>query len=110
MIGEYPEFYFSRSKLAGPMKQKDIERIKRIAEILDQPLKDVAACYRNGEAMRCRFLVPSLPAKNETPDELSLASWPEWVDPDYQENDEEDAPWNVSEEERDTAEILIGDA
>ena len=68
----------------------------------------MAACYRSGEALRCRFLVPSLPAKNETPEELSIAAEPEWLNPDY--DDDEGATWELTEQDQGTADILIGEA
>jgi hypothetical protein len=73
---------------------------------LGASFKEVAECYRSGEAFRCRFLVPSLPAKNETPDELSIMAEPEWLNPDY--DDDEGAAWELTEQDKETAEILIG--
>jgi hypothetical protein len=104
LIDEFREFYFSGPPVKGAMNRKIIEKTARV---LEAPFKDVAACYRSGEAMRCRFLVPSLPAKNPTPDALSIAAEPAWLNPDY---DDEDAPWKVTEEEdQDTADVISGE-
>jgi hypothetical protein len=51
-------------------------------------------------------LVPSLPVINKTPEELSLAAKPKWLDPDYEDDD--DAPWKLLAADRETSEILIG--
>jgi hypothetical protein len=51
--------------------------------------------------------MPSIPARNETPEELSLASEPEWLNADYDES-EDDAPWKLTQADIDTSEILIG--
>jgi hypothetical protein len=74
LIAEFPELYFSSPPAKGVIDKRAIERT---AKILGAPFKEVAACYRSGEALRCRFLVPSLPAKNETPEELSIAAEPD---------------------------------
>ncbi len=76
--------------------------IKDVARWIDAPEKEVAACLRSGEALRCRFLVPFLIRQNETPDELSLPSEPEWIDPDFEPNE------FAGEEDRDAANIMIG--
>ena len=52
-------------------------------------------------------MVPSLPVINKTPEELSLAAKPKWLDPDYHEDDD-DAPWKLLAADRETSEILIG--
>jgi hypothetical protein len=102
LIAEFPEFYYSMPAVRGVM---DKAAIKKTAEVLGVSFKDVAACYRSGEALRCRFLVPSMPAGNETPGELSMDVKPEWRNPDY---DEEGEGLALTEEDQDTAEILIG--
>jgi hypothetical protein len=106
LIGEYPQFYFSAAAVKGVISKA---MVKRTAEILEAPFKDVAGCYRSGEALRCRFLVPSIPRGSQTPDELSIAAEPEWLNPDYDEGDEEGI-LALTREDEDTAEILIGGA
>ena len=54
----------------------DPKFIKEVAEKLEAPAKEVAACLRSGEALRCRFLVPFLIRQIEPPDELSKACEP----------------------------------
>jgi hypothetical protein len=83
----------------------DLKNIRTLAGEVDASERDVAACLRSGEALRCRFLVPSLPAPNETPDELSAPWEPEWLNPDYDENDD---VFDLTQEDKDTAEILMG--
>jgi hypothetical protein len=92
--------YFSGLKQKGVI---DPKFIKEVAAILDAPQREVAACLRAGEALRCRFLVPFLIRQNDTPDELSWPCEPEWIDPDR------DGGF-LGEEDRDTADILIGNA
>jgi hypothetical protein len=33
---------------------------------------------------------------------------PEWLNPDYDDDDDEGAPWELTEQDKETAEILIG--
>jgi hypothetical protein len=91
-------YYYSTKPVKGVI---DPKFIKELAEKLEANARDVAACLRSGEALRCRFLVPFLIAWNETPDELSKPCKPEWLDPDREDN-------FLGEEDLDTAEILIG--
>jgi hypothetical protein len=105
LISKFPEFYFSGPPVKGVIKR---EMIEQTADVLGVPFKEVAECYRSGEALRCRFLVPSMPTKNGTPDDLSLPGYPEWLDPDYEEDDNEGSPWNLTDQDRDTGDILVG--
>jgi hypothetical protein len=105
MIAEYPEFYCSAPPVKGAMNRKAIDRTARI---LEASFKDVADCYRGGEAFRCRFLVPSLPAGNPTPDELGMMAKPEWLNPDYGEGEDE-GMLALTGEDQDTADVVLGD-
>jgi hypothetical protein len=93
-------YYNSSPKIKGII---DAKFIKEKARILEAEEIEIAACLRSGEALRCRFLVPFLVRQNETPDELSWPCEPEWIDPDRD---------NVflGKEDRDTADILVGNA
>jgi hypothetical protein len=104
MIAEYPEFYRSAPGFKGVISRKTVERT---AEVLGASFNDVAACYRSGEALRCRFLVPSVPRGSETPDELGMMAKPEWLNPDYDDGEDE-GMFTLTKEDEETAEILIG--
>lgn len=62
---------------------------------------------RKGKALRCHFLVPTLPARNLTPDELSRPSEPDWLNPDYGDDEDETGPL-FTVEDGDTADIELG--
>jgi hypothetical protein len=93
-------YYYSEKPARGKL---DMNFVKKVAEQLEAPVKDVAECLRSGEALRCRFLVPFQIKANDTPDELSAPCKPEWLDPDRDDG-------FMGEEDLDTAEILIGAA
>jgi hypothetical protein len=95
------EYYYSGKPHSGKL---DMRIVKDDAEQLDASIKDVAECLRSGEALRCRFLVPFRIKENDTPDELSAACKPEWYDPDRDDDDD----YLLTKEDKDTAEILIG--
>jgi hypothetical protein len=88
LIAECPWLYISHDEGSGapPLTADDL---KEIAQLLDAPLKAVARCYAAGEAFRCRFLVPTIPATNKTPLVLSAPRMPEWSDPAYEEDMEQ---------------------
>jgi hypothetical protein len=101
MDARHVEYYYSREKQSGKL---DPRVVKDDAEHLDASIKDVAECLRSGEALRCRFLVPFRIKENDTPNELSEACEPEWFDPDRDDDDD----YLLTKEDKDTAEILIG--
>jgi hypothetical protein len=85
--GRVFDLYLSGSPIKRPI---DRALIRKRAELLGVPEKEIAACSRSGEALRCRFLVPSYPAENFTPDELSLPCEPDWLNPDFDEGEDDD--------------------
>jgi hypothetical protein len=101
---DFENFYCSGKPVRGVI---DAKKIERIGKILDISKQEVARIYRSGVAFRCYFLVPSIPMFNHTPDVLSLETKPEWLDPDFDDG-EENEPWNLTQEDRETSEILIG--
>lgn len=109
---EEPAFYLTTNKVSGPIDKNDTKVLKKLASLLDANERDVIACYRSGEALRCRFLVPWLPARNPTPDKLSQPCNPEWLDPDYDEGENPEpltrSDGKLRDEDQDTAEIMIG--
>ena len=64
--------------------------------------KTVIAALGTGEALRCWMLVPTSPARNPTPDQLSAPSEPEWLRGSLDDN--EDSLFGNPEEE--TAEVM----
>jgi hypothetical protein len=68
--------------------------------------RKVEAALRSGEALRCRFLIPTTPAHNGTPDKLSAPNEPEWLAPGSVEEDDRESLFETVD--HDTAEILQG--
>lgn len=101
--------YYTGNKISGPL---DPKVVRKFATMLDANEKEVALCLRSGEALRCRFLVPWLPAENPTPDVLSAPCEPEWLNPDYDEGEDRGAlirsDGRLRDEGQDTADIMIG--
>jgi hypothetical protein len=78
------------SKKSGRDHLKDLARnqgwtvndaLRYFCVLLDAKPKDILAALDTGEALRCRFLVPTTPARNATPDKLSAQHEPEWLSP-----------------------------
>jgi hypothetical protein len=51
---------------------------------------------------------PVAARKKRDAHELSIAAEPEWLNPDY--DDDERATWELTEQDQETADILIGEA
>jgi hypothetical protein len=98
------EFYFSRSKLGGKLNDA---YAKLFASELEADVPEVMCALRSGEALRCRFLVPTYPAMNPTPEALSAPGNPDWLNPNCAEPEEEGGPL-FREEDDDTADIGLG--
>lgn len=64
---------------------------------------EAVACHKAGNALRSRFLVPTLPAKNPTPEKLSAPSIPDWIE-DIEKpntiNDENPTPLCIAIQQR----------
>jgi len=84
----------------------DMRLVRTLANEVSALPRDVLACIRSGESLRCRFLIPTTPAINPTPEQLSAPSKPEWLNPGDDRNDEDDTLLNNNELE--TAEICLG--
>jgi hypothetical protein len=101
---DFQEFYSSAKPARGVIS---VKTTKIIGGILDISEQEAARIFRSGVAFRCYCLVPSIPMHNHTPGVLSLETKPEWLDPEYDDGEENDA-WQLTQEDKDTAEILIG--
>jgi hypothetical protein len=75
------------------------------AELFATP-EDIKAALRSGEAFRCRFLIPTTPTKNPTPNKLSAPSEPEWLAPGSLGKDERESLFGTAD--HDTVEVLQG--
>ncbi len=76
---------------------------------------EMQECLNAGEPLRCRYLVPTVPALNETPDQLSAPAYPDWLEEeDKKKKSELDERENLpiiddyDHYDNDTIEILAG--
>lgn len=94
------------------LKISKIGELKPWAIAFDASAKEIRECLRAGEALRCRFLIPTVPAANPTPLALSAPSVPDWIDPNaglgVNEDDVKGETALLEEGDADTAEILAG--
>jgi hypothetical protein len=93
---------FAMGKGLKTPRKKDLEKyFENMRLWFDADPKDAAACLKAGEALRCRFLVPTLPAENPTPEKLSAPLIPNWIEdmekPD-DKNRENPTPFDLAEE------------
>jgi hypothetical protein len=88
----------------------DFKVVEKLAKQWDADPRKIAECLIAGEALRCRFLIPTTPATNLTPDRLSAPAEPEWLDEDADVDLIEDGDVSKlqSEEYLDTSEIMQG--
>ena len=89
--------------LSGGERSRELSdgELIELATMTGQSLGDVRAAYASGEALRCRMLVPTMPAENPTPTILSAPRMPDWIDEETGED---------IENEKDLAEIAIAEA
>ena len=80
-------FYFS----IGTAHEYSEKVVAECAALTGYDEKVIREAFASGEAFRCRMLVPSVPARNPTPDVLSGPRRPEWMDDEAElyENDYE---------------------
>jgi hypothetical protein len=90
LVGQWQWLYISRD-LATDRIPLTPENLIEYAALLDAPVEEVTVCYEAGEAFRCRFLAPTIPATNRTPLTLSKPRMPDWIDTQWGEMSEEDA-------------------
>jgi hypothetical protein len=94
------------------LKIPSLKELKPLENWLGASAREIQECLKAGEALRCRFLIPTAPAVNLTPRTLSAPSVPDWIDPDAGlggHRDEELSNIALLEQaDADTAEIMAG--
>jgi hypothetical protein len=60
--------------------------LKELAQWAGEAVEEVEAAHAEGVALRCRMLVPTMPAENKTPRILSAPRKPDWLDHDWGED------------------------
>jgi hypothetical protein len=88
LINEQPQFWFYLSR-GAKRAVLTADQLAEFALVLDASVEDVTACWEAGESFRCRFLVPTIPATNDTPFVLSEPRMPEWYDERSEEDEEQ---------------------
>ncbi len=112
--------YMSPKITEGPsLKIPSLTELKLLEKWFDVTAKELQECLKAGEALRCRFLIPTLPADNPNYNsatcevKLSAPSVPEWLSPDAglgePGEEEERGEIDIMEEgDLDTADIMAG--
>jgi hypothetical protein len=108
--------YISAGEAAGKLGFPKKAELKSVAADLGATVKEVHDCLEAGEALRCRFLIPTTPTENLTPLTLSAPSVPGWLSPDAglgASTDDVDGEETteigfLEQGEKDTAEIMAG--
>jgi hypothetical protein len=99
--------YYSRFPKYKGRITKDMIAVPLKELRVDQ--KKLEAALRTGKPLRCFFLVPSYPAINKTPDTLSKAANPDWLNAEYYEGiDEPSASVALADLNEETADALMG--
>jgi len=112
--------YMSPRITDGPnAKIPSLIELKSLEKWFDATAKELQECLKAGEALRCRFLIPTLPVDNPNYDpvtrevKLSAPSVPEWISPDagLGQSSEEEELGDIAlleQVDADTAEIMAG--
>jgi hypothetical protein len=105
--------------VGGGIKIPPLKELKTLEKWLDASAKEMQECLAAGESLRCRFLIPTIPAnnpgaisKNSSNWILSAPSVPDWIHPDAElgkpEKEERGEIALFEEGDIDTAEIMAG--
>lgn len=75
--------------------------------------REMYECIKAGEPLRCRYLVPTIPALNPTPEQLSAPAYPDWLDKDRDtkkvpRTDDREELSLIDEYDEDTITVLAG--
>jgi hypothetical protein len=82
MDADHP-WTFQLPERKKPFARKDLPNIDALESMrlwFDIEPSEAIACLKDGEPLRCRFLVPTIPAENPTPQITSAPSLPDWLE------------------------------
>jgi hypothetical protein len=89
------------------LKAPSLKELRKYEAWFDIPAQEMQACIKAGVPLRCRYLVPTIPARNPTPEKLSAPAYPEWLEGEKGGDDAEARLSMLNEHDWETVEALM---